>query len=296
MESLNKQIEKIEEVAEQISDVVTLIEEDFTIHLQSRELMSFRTNQEIIEISKGGKVGLMRWDCKILIPPTFDAIRSYYKAADTIIVERITKSNPIEKKVGAVSFDGTIILEVKYDEITYMDSERYVVRLNNQYAVIGHNGEVFIQFGTYDYIDNFVRGLSRVKKDNKWGLINKYGCEILSPEFDDIWKIKDGMATTKVLYQGEEFYLLIDKCPSEMRDPMDNWIWRNDTQILFKYKNQKYKKLEYPEIDVYDLEEERKRWIKKEIERREWEKEVRSMRLDVFEGDEDLYNEWNLNS
>ena len=118
----------------------------------------------------------------------------------------------------------------------------------------------------------------------------------MSPEFDDIWKIKDGMATTKVLYQGEEFYLLIDKCPSEMRDPMDNWIWRDDTQILFKYKNQKYKKLEYPEIDVYDLEEERKRWIKKEIERREWEKEVRSMRLDVFEGDEDLYNEWNLNS
>ena len=39
-----------------------------------------------------------------------------------------------------------------------------------------------------------------------------------------------------------------------------------------------------------------KRWIKKEIERMEWEKEVRSMRFDAFEGDEGLYNEWNLNS
>ena len=74
MKSLDEQLCILEKHEEQISDVVALVEGDYTIHLLSRDIISFKTTQEIIEISKDGKVGLMNKNCKILVPPIFDRI------------------------------------------------------------------------------------------------------------------------------------------------------------------------------------------------------------------------------
>ena len=295
MKTFNEQLQTMEENEKWLSDVATILEGNYTIHLESRDIVSFNTKQEIIEISKEGKIGLMTKDCKIIVPTIYDGIRSYSIESRTIIFEKIIGHKQFEKKVGVATFSGDILLEAKYDEITYIDNKRYIVRLNYQYAVINQEGNLIVDFGKYDYIDYFVHGLSRVKKGNKWGIINKYGYEFLSPKFDEIWKLKDEMSTTKVIFQGEEFYLCIDKCPSGIRGTMEDYMRMSEIQILFKYKNQKYKKLEYPEIDVYDLEEERRRKIEEERKEREWQEVVESMTLDAFEGDEDLYNDW-LNS
>ena len=287
MKSLDEQLCILEKHEEQISDVVALVEGDYTIHLLSRDIISFKTTQEIIEISKDGKVGLMNKNCKILVPPIFDRISSYSTEHRTLVFEQIDSH-----KFGVATFDGSRVLECAYDEIVYNGGTFFVVRLDGQYAVLNNEGHSLVDYGAYEFIDGFVKGFARVKKDGKWGVINKYGYKFLAPKFDEIWKLREDMSTTRVIYQGEEFYLNIDKCPSEIQGTMEDYYRMSKVQVLFKYRGRTYKKLEYPEIEVYDWREERRRKFEEVQKERDWQEEVRSMQLDAFEGDEELYSEW----
>jgi WG containing repeat len=49
----------------------------------------------------------------------------------------------------------------------------------------------------YDFVDNCVCGLSRVKKDNKVGYVNKEGVEIIKPQYDDGLTYHEGYTAVK---------------------------------------------------------------------------------------------------
>lgn len=280
----------IEEHSAEIENVITIFENNYTIEISANDIISIRTKNDYIFIRNSNKKGFITKDNKFLIKPTYDDIISVSISTQTFVFVKNDTSN--SKLLGLANFCEEVILQPIYEDIRYIDAKHFIVRRDGLYAIIDNTGNEIIQYGKYDYIDNFVHGLSRVKKGNKWGIINKYGYEFLSPKFDEIWKLKDEMSTTKVIFHGEEFYLRIDKCPTGIRGTMEDYMRMSEIQILFKYKNQKYKKVEYPEIDVYDLEEERRRKIEEERKEREWEEAVESMTLDAFEGDEELYNDW----
>lgn len=280
----------IEEHSAEIENVITIFENNYTIEISANDIVSIRTKNDYIFIRNSNKKGFITKDNKFLIKPTYDDIISVSISTQTFVFVKNDTSN--SKLLGLANFCEEVILQPIYEDIRYIDAKHFIVRRDGLYAIIDNTGNEIIQYGKYDYIDNFVHGLSRVKKGNKWGIINKYGYEFLSPKFDEIWKLKDEMSTTKVIFHGEEFYLRIDKCPTGIRGTMEDYMRMSEIQILFKYKNQKYKKVEYPEIDVYDLEEERWRKIEEERKEREWKEAVESMTLDAFEGDEELYNDW----
>lgn len=280
----------IEEHSAEIENVITIFENNYTIEISANDIVSIRTKNDYIFIRNSNKKGFITKDNKFLIKPTYDDIISVSISTQTFVFVKNDHSNL--KLLGLANFCEEVILQPIYEDIRFIDAKHFIVRRDGLYAIIDNKRNEIIQYGKYDYIDNFVHGLSRVKKGKKWGIINKYGYEFLSPKFDEIWKLKDEMSTTKVIFHGEEFYLCIDKCPTGIRGTMEDYMRMSEIQILFKYKNQKYKKLEYPEIDVYDLEEERKRKIEEERKKREWEETVESMTLDAFEGDEELYNDW----
>ena len=58
-------------------------------------------------------------------------------------------------------------------------------------------GNIIVPFGKYDWIDGFDSGLARVKigkesnnkahNENKWGVINEKGEEVLPVEYDRVW-------------------------------------------------------------------------------------------------------------
>ena len=175
MKSLEQQLKVLEDYEEKISDIITLVEHDYTIHLQSKDIISFKTSQEYIEISKNGKIGLMNSDCKILIQPSFDAILSYNHENRTLVFEMRHWDKQLERKEGVANFKGDILLQPKYDRILYYDSTLYVVLLNGQYGIIDKEGRTLVDFGRFDYIDTFVDGLARTKKNNRWGIINADG-------------------------------------------------------------------------------------------------------------------------
>lgn len=275
MKTFNEQLQNMEENEEWLSNITTILEGNYTIHLESRDIVSFNTKQEIIEISKGDKIGLMTRDCKIIVPPIYDGIRSYSIENKTIIFEKIIGHKQFEKKVGVATFSGEILLEAKYDEITYMDDKRYIVRSNYQYAILDYKGNLITDFGKYDFIDGFVKGVARVKKDKKWGLIDEKGFRVVNTIFDEIWKLRSDLSTTRAIYQGENFYIHI----WNPKDPE-----RMYTNPIHFYKDVCYCKNEYPELNLNYREEFSPKQNYND-----------SDPLNAFEGDEELYNDWLLN-
>lgn len=282
MKSLEQQLKVLEDYEEKISDIITLVEHDYTIHLQSKDIISFKTSQEYIEISKNGKIGLMNSDCKILIQPSFDAILSYNHENRTLVFEMRHWDKQLERKEGVANFKGDILLQPKYDRILYYDSTLYVVLLNGQYGIIDKEGRTLVDFGRFDYIDTFVDGLARTKKNNRWGIINANGEVVIKNLFEDMWKLRNGYRTTRAIYNGEDFYINLPACREI--DPLYD-------RICY-YKNNKYKQNAYPELridikaDLYALEQER---LKEDDN-------FYISPLEAFDGDESLYNDWLLNS
>ena len=66
-----------------------------------------------------------------------------------------------------------------------------------EFEILTADGEEIVPFGKYEWIDGFDKGYARVKNgkqssnlkdnDNKWGLINEIGEEVLPAEYDSIW-------------------------------------------------------------------------------------------------------------
>ena len=94
------------------------------------------------------------------------------------------------------------------------NSNPNVVFRDGYYSVIDNAGNIIVPPGKYGYIDFYdTHGLTRVKingevnidhpeipKKDKWGIIDKWGREILPLEYDEIWKFCDKYRkTTKVV-------------------------------------------------------------------------------------------------
>ena len=108
---------------------------------------------------------------------------------------------------------------VNRSEKTY-NSVMVIQRSDYKWGVTDLEGNIIVPFGKYDWIDGFDQGLARVKigrapsnqvgNDNKWGIINEQGEEVLSVEYDEIWNFfGKNRYSTKVVKDGikEDVYL-----------------------------------------------------------------------------------------
>ena len=111
--------------------------------------------------------------------------------------------------LGAVDSTGKIILDVDYWTIIISDDrQRFTVvdYKTRKHGVLDRKGNIIVPFGEYAYIDGFDHGLARVKKDNRWGLINNNGDVVLQTEYDRIWSFHGKNRTsTKVIKGNSEW-------------------------------------------------------------------------------------------
>ena len=59
------------------------------------------------------------------------------------------------------------------------------VKKDGKWGFIDKNGKVVIE-PQYDFAEPFSEGLGKVKKDGKWGFIDKSGKVVIEPQFDDV--------------------------------------------------------------------------------------------------------------
>ena len=101
---------------------------------------------------------------------------------------------------------------VNRSEKTY-NNVMVIQRSDYKWGVTDLDGNIIVHSGKYDSIDGFDQGLAGVKigrapsnqvdNDNKWGIINERGEEVLPVEYDEIWKfLGKNRYSTKVVKDG----------------------------------------------------------------------------------------------
>ena len=90
------------------------------------------------------------------------------------------------RKVGFIDYDGNTVIGIIWDEIKWgAKSELWAVRKDNKWGYINRNGKVIISLH-FDYVSLFNDNRARIKINNKWGYINITGELVIKPFYDDI--------------------------------------------------------------------------------------------------------------
>lgn len=118
----------------------------------------------------------------------------YAKVSDSFVNQKAVLHDMIvvqkdeEGKKGVLKTDGTVVLEPKYDDITYLeDVDDFLVKNNEKYGIISSKKETKVQI-IYDKIElmDADAGLYLVQKDNKYGVMDFKGNIRIYIENDEI--------------------------------------------------------------------------------------------------------------
>lgn len=118
----------------------------------------------------------------------------YAKVSDSFVNQKAILHDMIvvqkdeEGKKGVLKTDGTVVLEPKYDDITYLeDVDNFLVKNNEKYGIISSKKETKVQI-IYDKIElmDADAGLYLVQKDNKYGVMDFKGNIRIYIENDEI--------------------------------------------------------------------------------------------------------------
>ncbi len=143
-----------------------------------------------------------------------------------------------------------------------------VEELDNAMSMLTLSKRLKIQYD-YSYVSDFEYGLARVKQGKLWGLINMNGEVVLPIQYDSIWKFEGKhRATTNVVAQGKKSEIRLHDYSDKA--PIPYWEMPRTSRSTYYDLSEDYE-------DCYNDDD----YISP---------------LEAFEDDEDLYNEWLLNS
>ncbi|MCB0740873.1 MAG: WG repeat-containing protein, partial [Chitinophagaceae bacterium] len=80
------------------------------------------------------------------------------------------------------------------------------VRKDKKWGFIDKTGKQVVPF-LYEDCDSYVGNYAKVKQDGKWGIIDKTGKVIIAPKYDNIVPNEEGI----FIYYQDSFYGIIDK-------------------------------------------------------------------------------------
>ena len=150
-------------------------------------------NRLIVSKEKNkSKMGIVDLDGKVIAEPKYDNITYLPETEDFLVTSN--------KKVGVMSKDGTLKVQIVYDDIDLMDKDAglYLAKRENKYGIVDIKGNVklYIQYDQIgidivSYAKNEIKSkyllvdnLIPVKKDGLWGLFNKSGKQIVDFQYD----------------------------------------------------------------------------------------------------------------
>ena len=186
------------------------------------------------KLGQVNKIGLLAKNGAVVLEPLYDIILDDCYSFNKLI--RVGKlfsygyprkndavSTYIRYKFKVINANGSFVLDQEFDGIVVSTDNQYITVRDREkgYAVYDRSGNEIVPFGRYNWIDGFDRGLSRVKvgkvtkgianSDNKWGIININGEEVLSLEYTNIWNFYGKRRPTTIVEKGtkkEEINLL----------------------------------------------------------------------------------------
>ena len=139
-----------------------------------------------------GQVGLIDLEGKVIAEAKYDDITYMPETGDFLVTSN--------KKVGIMSKDGALKVQIIYDDIDLMDKDAalYLAKRDDKYGILDVKGNIKL-YMEYDqigmdissYAKNEIKSkylladnLIPVKKDGLWGLFNKSGKQIVDFQYD----------------------------------------------------------------------------------------------------------------
>lgn len=190
------------------------------------------------------KYGLIDKAYKIIVKPEFDVIADnvlYNKQlilvgkTVPVVYERSIGSNNgeihLRERYGVIDTKGKTILEPKFDDIYFSENYNLIIvsngptNINQGSGLFDRSGKEILPIGSYHKIYGFYRGLARVIRGGKWGIINSYGKLLLPVIYDNIWN-----------FDGKDYSsIIVEKDGIKSNIPLSDIV--NGKYISNKYSN-----------------------------------------------------------
>lgn len=165
----------------------------------------------LVQFKSGGKWGLLDTLGKELLPAKYSEIEIWSDG-----FARISAGD----RKGMVNSSGQIIIPAEYTDLAYMSDGMTCGSKNGKWFVFDSSGKE-LPFHPPSFV-SFNKGLSVCDSAGKYGLINKQGVFVLSPEYDEIenesyngfYLAKKGAQHSVIDTTGKKRYTFIDAMPS----------------------------------------------------------------------------------
>ncbi len=201
-------------------------EEIFTDYSQIEAISNYDENNNItyeqnaLKVQKDGKYGIIDINGNELLPCEYDDLYSLKNTDNSIIIEKDEKKGLVDstgKKVidtiykdilplgddyklgyivvdennnyGVVDCNNQEVLEPQYEDIKSMtDDGKYIVKENENWELVNKDGTVneITALENADDVAGIKLGNIIIENNNKFGVINQDGDEIVSTDYDDI--------------------------------------------------------------------------------------------------------------
>ena len=187
------------------------VDQDTKILVPAKEYNLSEDKRLLIPFTEWNKIGFINRKGEIVVEPKYSMYHGEcYSEEDYIKVSEVYSrgfprsggkvSTYNDFAYGLIDSKGNVILESNYRVLlTPIESKKLftVQGKDYRYRVINANGEEVIPAGKYDWIDGFDHGFARVKigkqsnnlrnNDNKWGIIDEEGNEVVPCSYSEIW-------------------------------------------------------------------------------------------------------------
>lgn len=186
-----------------------------------------------ISQNKNGKYGFSNRNFDIIIKPKFDfahsSVKDYY---------------PVKKdeKWGVINSKSKTIIEFIYSDITILNNDNNFIGIvaniekNGLYALLNMKNELLTLF-KYTGIYNHSKSFFLIEKEDKYGIINSDGKEIIEPIYD--FKIS-GIQNYDLLIAEKESKIYIFDYKGNFKLECDNYTFEENSIPIFKKGNLKY--------------------------------------------------------
>ena len=169
-------------------------------------------------IKQEGKWGFVDKTSKMIIPPIYKQVGFFEEGLAPV------QSSGSYNNWGYIDKTGTVIITFTYDRAGIFREGLAPIDLNSELCFINKTGKIIIKgrarfidrvsgketsqsYGIpfYEDIDAFYEGLARIKKDGRWGFIDKTGSMIISAVYDYVENFNGGLA--RVQQNGKWYYI-----------------------------------------------------------------------------------------
>jgi len=204
------------------------------------------------------RYGLIRHDGTEVVPIKYDRLESV--SDGFCLVAKRSASGKL--KYGFIKPNGEVFLKLKYDFARSFCEGRAILNIKKDNWIVINQDGYQITSKAYNSITDYNGGLAIVgvgkEHNQKYGVIDKNGCEIVRPWYDEIRLFKNGYA--KVRHYS--LWGIINKNGEEVVSPSYINITFNSDRAIVQYLDNKYRlftpegdilsKFEYDEIVIYD--------------------------------------------